>query len=298
MFEQLFNVFSRRKQSYSSQKHSPLTATFRNRLIMLLRDQLQGEFGEFLHQLHRNVSYLHGEFQLSKARGQETDDIVEFIFTCKDDDLLDVIELIFKSNLPGITWPDNPLIEGINDFFRIDNLPYYLTGYIIEEFESSFYGTPTKATRIGEYPQVVRKDSEVLHKSAIEPVLSLLKGQEFTHANTEFLNALEDFRKQNYGDCLTKCCSSFESVMKVLCARKSVPHKQTDTAATLLKALLAIGNLDSFWEQPLILIATLRNRLSTSHGAGAQLKNVPEHVAMYAVNATASAILLLNDEFN
>lgn len=297
MFEELFNVFSRRQLSGKDSTITPLTKTFRNRLIMLLRDHLQGSFEEFLGQLHTRVGYLRGEFQLSNTRGQQPDDVLQFVLNCKDDELLDVIELIFKSNLPSITWPDNPLIEGINDFFRIDNLPYYLTGYTVEEFQSSFHGTPAMATRIDDYPQVIRKDCEALHKSAIEPTLILLKGKEFRQANAEFLNALEDFRKQDFGDCLTKCCSSFESVMKVLCTRKSVAYKQTDTASTLLKALLGGSNLDSFWEQPLILIATLRNRLSTSHGGGTQLKNVPENVAMYAINATAAAILLLNDEF-
>jgi hypothetical protein len=172
-----------------------------------------------------------------------------------------------------------------------------LTGYTVDEFESSFYGTPTTGIKISAYPQIIRKDCEALHKSAIEPALSLLKGNEFNHANTEFLNALEDFRKQDFGDCLTKCCSSFESVMKVLCTRKSIVYKQTDAASTLLKSLMQVGNLDAFWDQPLTLIATIRNRLSTSHGAGSQVKAVPEHVAMYAINATAAAIVLLNDEF-
>ncbi|QYJ92778.1 DUF7014 domain-containing protein [Shewanella spartinae] len=297
MFEELFNVFSRRQLSDSEPKLTPLTRTFRNRLIMLLRDHLQSRFGEFLGQLHTKIGYLHGEFQLSNARMLQPDDTLQFVLNCKDEELFDVIELIFKSNLPGITWPDNPLIEGINDFFRVDKLPYHLTGYTLEEFQSSLYGTPTMATRIGSYPQIIRKDSEALHKTAIEPALTLLKGKEFHQANTEFLNALEDFRKQDFGDCLTKCCSSFESVMKVLCMRKSVAYKQTDTASTLLKALMGGSNLDSFWEQPLILIATLRNRLSTSHGGGTQSKIVSENIAMYSINATAAAMLLLNDEF-
>lgn len=297
MFEELFNVFSRRQQSEAGSQRASLTKAFRNRLIMLLRDHLHDGFGGFLHQLHRNVGYLHGEFRLSTAQGGEGDDLLHFMLSCKDDELFDIIELIFKSNLPGIAWTDKHLIEGINDFFTIDKLPYYLTEYTVEECESSRYGSPAMATRIGGYPQIISKDSEALHQSAIEPALSLLKGKEFNHANAEFLNSLEDFRKQDFGDCLTKCCSSFESVMKVLCERKSVAHKQTDTASTLLKALLGTGKLDSFWEQPLTLIATLRNRLSTSHGAGSQLKNVPEHVAMYAINSTAAAMLLLNDEF-
>jgi hypothetical protein len=85
--------------------------------------------------------------------------------------------------------------------------------------------------------------------------------------------------------------------MKVLCAKKAVPYKEKDTASSLLKALLGNGQLDQYWEQPLILIATLRNRLSSSHGAGALPKVIPEHVATYAVNSTASAILLLCSEF-
>jgi hypothetical protein len=152
--------------------------------------------------------------------------------------------------------------------------------------------------RIAEFPRVIRKDSEVLHQNAIEPVLNLLNGFEFQNANNEFLKALEDFRKGDYGDCLTKCGSTFESVMKVLCDKNSISFKETDTASVLLKALLANGQLDQYWEQPLILIATLRNRLSSSHGAGTKPKKIPEHVATYAVNATASAILLLNSEFS
>jgi hypothetical protein len=53
--------------------------------------------------------------------------------------------------------------------------------------------------------------------------------------------------------------------------------------------------MESFFQQPLILIATLRNRLSASHGAGAQNRSIPSFVAKYAVNATAAAILLLGE---
>ena len=133
---------------------------------------------------------------------------------------------------------------------------------------------------------------------AMEPALNILAGAGFQHANKEFLEALEDHRKSDFGDCLTKCGSAFESVMKVICDKNSIGYKQTDTASVLLKTLLANAKLDGFWEQPLIMIATLRNRLSSSHGAGTQPKAVPEHVATYVVNATASAILLLCGEFS
>ncbi|WP_162899894.1 abortive infection family protein [Halomonas sp. JS92-SW72] len=299
MFEKLFDVFSRREPPPANTDIKPLTEEFRNRVLMLLRDTLQYGFRDFLGRLHQKAAYLYGKFGLSgtSAYSSPEDDLLNFFATCSDEHFLDLLELIFRSDLPGITWPDNSLIPGINEFFRIDDLPYHLTGYSMEEFESSFHGTPTTAIRIKEYPQIIRKDSEVVHRKAMEPALKLLNAAEFRHANDEFLKALEDHRKGDYRDCLTKCGSSFESVMKVLCGKNAVPYNEKDTASALLKALLRNGQLEQYWEQPLILIATLRNRLSSSHGAGAQPKVIPEHVATYAVNSTASAILLLCSEF-
>lgn len=300
MFSELFKVFSRRDDVAKGSKSKPLSKEFRNRVVMLLQDHLQDSFVHFLEQLHRPVVYLHGRLQLSRteACSHPADDLIQFLFSCEDEHFLDVIELTFQSNLPGISWPDNPLILSINDFFRVDDLPYYLTGYSVEEYKTSFHGISTTGVRIAEFPRIICMDSELVHQKAIEPALHLLNSTEFQHANAEFLKALEDHRKGDFRDCLTKCGSAFESVMKVLCDKNSIPYKQTDTASGLLRALLANGQLDSYWEQPLILIATLRNRLSSSHGAGSQPKVVPEHVATYSVNATASAILFLIDEFS
>ncbi|WP_300349134.1 hypothetical protein [uncultured Alcanivorax sp.] len=300
MFENLFNVFSRREAPVKKAERRPLTPEFRNRLIMLLQDQLRGYFADFLAKLQRQVAYLHGTLQLSSSGSNHIpqEDLLDFLLTCSDEHFLDAIELIFRSQLPGITWPDNDLIPIINQLFQVDDLPYHLTAYTTEEFESSFHGTPATEMRIAEYPCVIRKDSEIPHRTAMEPALNILAGAGFQHANKEFLEALEDHRKSDFGDCLTKCGSAFESVMKVICDKNSIGYKQTDTASVLLKTLLANAKLDGFWEQPLIMIATLRNRLSSSHGAGTQPKAVPEHVATYVVNATASAILLLCGEFS
>lgn len=300
MLNRIFNVFSRREEPIESSKKISLPIEFRNRIVMLLRDELQGYFVECLSKLHNRLAYLHGKFQLNESRnyGQAHEDVLNFMLTCKDKHFLDVIELIFNSDISGVSWPDNNIIPAINQFFQIDDLPFHLTPYVTEEFESSFYGTPTTAIRIVEYPRVIRKDSEVLHKSAIEPALQILRGKDYKSANSEFLNALEDQRSGDFRDCLTKCGSAFESTMKVLCKQNSINYKETDSASTLLKSLLQNSKLDNYWEQPLMLIATLRNRLSSSHGAGTQSKNVPEHVAAYVVNATASAIVFLTGEFS
>ena len=84
--------------------------------------------------------------------------------------------------------------------------------------------------------------------------------------------------------------------MKVICDRKNWPYQQTDAASKLLKTILPLTTLDTFYEQPILLIATIRNRYSTAHGAGTQQKKVPKRVANYVINATASVILLLMNE--
>ena len=176
------------------------------------------------------------------------------------------------------------LINNINTFLEVDDLPYYLTGFTVAD------------DRIEAYPQIIRRDSEVLHETAIEPTLTLLSRPVFTSANEEFLDALKDFRDGDYRDCVVKCGSSLESVMKVICDRKGWPYQQTDAAAKLLDRILSKTTLDPFFEQPIMLIATIRNRLGKAHGAGTQQKAVSRHVASYVINATASAILLLVEE--
>jgi hypothetical protein len=300
MFKEIFRVFSKREHPVASGSSKPLTQEFRYRVVMLLRDQMHSSFGEFLSELHRPVTYLLGKPKLSSAPGNTTadDDLLTFLQSCKDENFLDAIELIFRSNIAGITWPDNPLIPAINQFFQADDLPYHLTGYTTEETseEVTRFGSH-RSYRLAEYPRIIRKESEFLHTAAIEPALHLLSATAFKLANAEFLKALEDHRRGDFSDCLTKCGSAFESTMKIICEKNGIPFRQTDTASALLKAIVGKSNLDTFWEPLLMLIATLRNRLSSSHGAGSKPKIVPRHIATYAVNATASAIVLLASEF-
>jgi hypothetical protein len=46
----------------------------------------------------------------------------------------------------------------------------------------------------------------------------------------------------------------------------------------------------------LLTTAVLRNRLSASQGAGPHSKLVPPHVALYALNVTATGILIIAQE--
>ena len=62
--------------------------------------------------------------------------------------------------------------------------------------------------------------------------------------------------------------------------------------------LFDVSKLDSFFEQPIMIVATIRNRPSSTHCVSAEQQSVSKHVAYYCINATASTTLLLVEETN
>lgn len=279
---------------------------------MLYRDVLSGRWANqvdardhrqtFWEQMHKTLQHLYGRPVLSKNGGENSvDDLLKFLYECSADNFLDFLELSFKLDVSA-GFMDNDFVESINDIMRIESSPYRLTKivglrnerttYLPNPLASSFSYPPT----VTALPKVFLVDDEVVHQEAIQPALSILGAPHFQTANSEFLEALKDYREGEYSDCLTKCGSSFESVMKVICARNGWSYKESDTARPLLATIVSNSNLESFFEQPLLLIATMRNRLSSSHGAGGKARTVGRHVAQYAVASTAAAIVLLVKE--
>ena len=264
----------------------------------------------FWSDMYKSLRLLYGRNVLTDGRTHSTDeDMFSFLCQCEDNHFLDFVELIFQSDhIWGRSWTSRPgfivreeFVEHVNRFFELDSLPFALTDFVFPpapQWESGsrlFLGSDYPP-RVEAHPQVIDRDNEVLHNYAIEPTLDVLTQPHFKNANKEFRDALEDYRKGRFGDCVTKCGSSFESVMKVICYRRGWQYQQTDTASPLLATILSQTNLPEFFNQPIMLIATVRNRLSSSHGSGTQERVVPKHIARFVINSTASAILLTVDE--
>jgi hypothetical protein len=186
-------------------------------------------------------------------------------------------------------------VHDLNQWFLFDDLPYALTFFVYERQTEVIDGQDHERDVLISSPKVIRRDDEATYVLAIEPALVLLCDNNFISANNEFREALDDYRRGDYGDCLTKCGSAFESTMKLLCTRKDWAYSQKDTALPLLQTIIKESQTEAFFEHPLMLIATMRNRLSKSHGSGTENRQIPEHVAKYAINSTASAILFLVD---
>jgi len=313
IFSRIFDVFSRRHDSLAkADLHVPEST--RTRVLLWCREifgNSRSEFStgdyrlEFWEQIHGLLQYRHGRLKLSGRQHSpqsSADDALAFVRTCRGDEFLDFLEYIFRVDcFSRVSLPENQLIEELNDLLRQDDLPYHVTGFVKETVQEvpsypPFAGRQATMIKTLAYPKVIMRENELLHVQVVAPTLKVLQRPAFRNANGEYLEALEDFRKGDFGDCLTKCGSAFESVLKVLCDLKRWPYRPTDTAGALVKIVLSNTRLENYFEPVLMIVAILRNRLSTSHGAGSSVRNVPRNLARYALNATASAILLLAEE--
>jgi hypothetical protein len=292
-----------------------ISETLKNRILLLYRDVLSGKWPtqfwsvqsdhtpEFWEEMGQSLQHLYGRPVLSNdPRLTPVEDVCLFVTNCEAAHFFDFLEQTFKiEEMSRRLNDENVLVEAINEIFRIENAPYHLTPIVKVHEPSPIpagpYGGGATVIRTVAYPRVIRAEDEVTHSEAVVPALSTLSAPHFEAANLEFRDALDEYRKGYYGDCMTKVCSAFESVMTVLCKRNRWPvDEKKDTASTLLKTIISNSKLDLFFEQPLTLIATMRNRLSSSHGGGTTVRSIERHIAQYAITSTAAAIVLLVHE--
>ena len=247
------------------------------------------------------MRYLYGRPILSQSRrNTQAEDALSFVQTCASEEFLDFIETGFKVSTAWRAFPDeNQFVEAINEIFRMENAPYQLTpGVTRKELTTSgpFAGR-TSIVRVA-FPKIVRGDDEVTHTEAVLPALTVLADPDYAAGNEEFRKALGDYRMGDFEDCLAKCGSAFESVLKVLCKRNRLPLDESkDTVGPLLDRVLAHSDLGAgTFKEPLVAIGRMRNRLSSAHGGGTQAKSVSRAVAQYALTSSAAAITLLVHE--
>ena len=82
--------------------------------------------------------------------------------------------------------------------------------------------------------------------------------------------------------------SERDAFLKAADAASREVRTQTDTAGPLVQTFIKQTGVEPFFDAMLMTTAVLRNKLSASHGAGAQTKQVPRHEALYALNVRAA----------
>jgi hypothetical protein len=149
---------------------------------------------------------------------------------------------------------------------------------------------------------IIRLDSQLIHTAAVLPALAILRAPEFKNAQEEFLSAFEHYRHGKHEEALVDCCKSFESTMKVICAKRRWPFDPNkSTASELIKTCLDNGLIPPYWDNHFTGLRTMltsgiptaRNRQG-GHGAGTAINSEPpSQLVSYVLHMTASTILFL-----
>lgn len=305
----IFSVFSHRSPTEELVNLPSLTESFRNRVLLLIRKRWgntnSGNYlSSFWEDMHEKLTMSVGRSILIEELNpsNSSEDVIGFVLNCSDEHFIDFLEFIFKSDTHWriANQNDNRIVDDINELLSADNLPYHITNFTYTINEVPAQGlrgrTTRKARSISSFPKVILKESEAIHKTAIEPSLSILEQEDFKLAHDEFIDALTDFREGDYGDCLTKCGSSLESVMKIICHKNGWSYSQKDTSSKLLNIIFENSSLPRFYKTHFILVSTIRNKISKSHGAGTEPKRPSKNIAEFSINQTASIITFLVHE--
>lgn len=297
----ILEIFSKRRKRARGEMpdvytYDSLPEEFRVQIVHIIRDALGTDPSYGTTYAAQAYEYIHdalcreyGVFHLSKAGRKPRDALVEFFLAERDvERALDVIEVSFQlintyvrkwdyQNNTNVQMKPDAALEELNGRFKEHAIGF--------QFESG---------------ELIRVDSQLLHANAVKPTLTLLREKIYEGANEEFLKAHEHYRHARYKECLVDALKAFESTMKSICAKRKWTFKSTDTAKTLIDICFdnglvpaalqsQFGSLRSLLESG---TPTIRNKMG-GHGQGPQVVDVPEHVARYALNLTASSILFL-----
>lgn len=312
LFERLKRTFDTPSQRWPKQALDnlvPFRVTARNRFTFIIKDKLSERpvldptsfwvdlYGDLLRYYGTPFLWRENAERYQRGTLDQERDLFEFIGNCTTEEMFTVIELSFKTRSSLQFLGDfKDTVAAVNLAFERERLPYRLTEpvYIEETATHPSTGeTYIKSGRIEVFPQIILSEEIAIYEEAIQPALEILGRPHFKAADQEFRKGLESYRQGKYPECLTHCGSSLESVLKVICSRKGLPYTENDTASRLIETVVPGLKMEGFFTQPWTLLATLRNRLSSSHGGGAQPRDPERHFAQYGLTSIAAVIVLV-----
>lgn len=297
----IFNLFSKRQKRARGEMpdvyvYDKLPQPLRVQIIHIIRDAFgKDDFhSNYAHDAYEFVNDTLcrelGVFELVKHSRSNEDSVFNFFLQEESvEHALDVVELCFRiiqihigedqsyqCNTSRKIEPD-AAIEELNERFKEHGVGY--------QFESG---------------EIIRVDSQFLHAEAVKPTLAILRDKDFEGANEEFLKAHEHYRHGRYKECLVDALKAFESTMKTICSLRSWPTQPSDNAKNLIATCMKNGLFPAYFDSQFSSIRsllesgvpTVRNK-NGGHGQGAAPVAVPEYLARYTLNLTATTILFM-----
>ena len=299
-----FSVFSNRQSPTAQNSLEHVPNSFRDRLILLYREHLSLQpyaADDFSQEIIKRLQMLKGDINFgtpSKEQKSAGAFLGDYIRHCSTNELLDLIELAFKvtvripRDFHAINNSNNEFINAINDLFQLDQLTYQLTPMVYRYGNESGLSTG----HVAEYPKVIISEEELTHTEAVLPALHALADPSFASANSEFREALNDYREGMYGDCIRNCCNSLESTIKAIHQANKWPVSEQATLAPLVESLFTNTPIPPSFKQTMSLVGTIRNKMSTVHGAGNSPKN-PDHAMTRFILTTTAAVISCITEY-
>ena len=272
------------------QMNSALAYYYNNLINWRQKARLEHEFEYMKWAVDRAVDIPYDEYGYSfpPLNDKEIVEAIYFYLNSDKSEFCNFIELSFRLEVISKVLDErgrNQLVGVINGIFSLNNSQLELTPFV---YDHENWSCSSQNRNVLEYPRVISKVEPLMREEAIEPVLSVLSEQHFHQANSEFLDALQDYRDENFSDCLTKCGSALESVLKIL-------RDQHILLPERIKRIVECLKLDKFLTP---IPEVIPNEFGDAPRRDEEGVNVSPHIAQYAVNCTASAILLLVNEYN
>ncbi|WP_353168641.1 hypothetical protein [Acinetobacter sp.] len=292
-------LFSKRQKKLRGEmpdvyQYKEIPEKLRVQFIHIIRDVLSYKTNpnralKIYSEVHKTLCKEFGVIRLGGLYESDEESIFKYLLEEENIEYcLDVFELFFKvidsySNkqrnafIDSLQKPSNAINE-LNNRFKEEGVGFQL-----------------------ECGEIIQVDSQFIHGEVVKPVLHLLGSDpNYEGSFAEFLSAHEHYRHQRYKECLNDCLKAFESVMKSIHKKHSWDYKASDSSKNLINSCLTNNLIPQYLQTQFCSIstllesgsATIRNK-EGGHGQGAEVKEVPEHLASYALHLTASNLLFL-----
>jgi len=247
-------------------------------------------------EMHEFVITLERQFGRSISNeSSSSSKINAFLFSCNTDEFLSSIEVLLAMKLKNLKdrsdYYDSIksslsfLIPEINKIFKIEKIGYEIVSVGIENLP--FMVVPFNSNYL--YLETIKLPRELLHDAGFEGALQ------------EFGGALQEFRNNEYKDCVLKAAKAYESTLKSILDKCALKYPPDANVPKLIDILLDSGkiapkylddSLKSVWQVLKSGVPTIRNK-EAGHGQGLTVKGLQKSYAELALHLSGTYIVFL-----